>query len=290
MTELLLLLAAGILTVCGVGAILGRRPAGRLSAGRGPLGRAAQRWTRARDGLVGALGAPVAAAVVLLAGVAATVAVCWPLGIVAHRLENRVDVPLFAWTSGRQHHGWTQINQVVTLMGNRPEVKVVCVVSAVVLTILWRRREWWLPPVAIAAAFGIEKYGQTLLGLVVHRGHPPTTHGTYPSGGVARLLAIYGVILFLVLLTYPAIGRRWRLIVWTAFGVAAFVEGYTRIYLLKHWFTDVVGGWIYGSLLLFALVAATETLARGRLGTRPADHPRESPSSSDSERADLHTA
>jgi len=46
-------------------------------------------------------------------------------------------------------------------------------------------------------------------------------------------------------------------------GLAAFVEGYTRIYLLKHWFTDVVGGWVYGSLLLLALPAAVGAFRRG---------------------------
>lgn len=286
-TQLLMLLAAGVFAVCAVGAILGRLPAGRLAPGR--LGRAAERSLPARDGLVDALGAPTASAVVLLTGIAATVALCWPLGVAAHRLERSVDVPIFDWTTRNQHHGWTQINKVLTLMGNRPEVKVVCLVSAVILALLWRRRGWWLPPVAIAVAFGTEKYGQKLLGLVVHRGHPPTTRGTYPSGGVARLVAIYGVILFLVLLTYPAIGRRWRSAAWTAFGVAAFVEGYTRIYLLKHWFTDVVGGWIYGSLLLFALISATATLNRRPAGSRSAIGSGGSGSSSDSKRAIRHT-
>lgn len=259
MAGLLLMLAGGVLAVCAVGGLVLTHPVRPTTWRRGG---AARRLVAARHELVAALGASTAAVVVLLAGVAATVIVCWPLGRLAGGLERSVDLPVFRWGARHHYHGWIRVNELLTLMGNRPQVKAVCLVSAVVLALLWRRRGWWVPPVVIASAFGFEKYGQKLLALVVHRGHPPTTRGTYPSGGVARLVAIYGVILFLVLFTYPGVGRRWRVALWTMFGIAAFVEGYTRIYLLKHWFTDVVGGWVYGSLLLATLIAAASTLVQ----------------------------
>ena len=40
-------------------------------------------------------------------------------------------------------------------------------------------------------------------------------------------------------------------------GVAAAMEGFSRIYLLKHWSSDVVGGWVFGVLLLGVIAAAT---------------------------------
>lgn len=277
MAELLALLAAGIFAVLAGSYYVLAQPMHGDRLGR--PGAFARRLVMARDGLRETIGAPVAALGILLAGIAAVIAVCWPLGWIAHKLEDAVDKPAFRWNSNHLHDGaFRDINKLLTLMGNRPEVKVVCVVSAVALAILWRRRGWWVPPLVIAVAFGVEKYEQKFLGLVVHRGHPPTTMGTYPSGGVARLVAIYGVILYLIFLTYPNLSRRLRITVWTVFSLAAFVEGYTRIYLLKHWLTDVIGGWVYGSLLLAALIAATSTLAATRESARRVGAPTTSPS------------
>ena len=209
---------------------------------------------------------------VLLAGTAATIAVFWPLGSIFKVLEPRVDLPLFRFAQARQGHAtWTAINELFTQMGNRPQVKVVCVIAALVLGVLWRKRAWWVPVVVIAAAFGFEKYSQAILGKVVARGHPPTTLGTYPSGGCARILAIYGIILYLVVITPRDSVRAGRLWLFGGLSMAAYIEGYTRIFLLEHWFTDVVGGWIFGSALLGVLVAATATLARSVPINRPAN-------------------
>ncbi len=251
------LLLIGVVAIGLAARLLAVRPL----AGRPWLVALGARTTAVRASLTENLGTAGAAVAVLLAGAAATVAVCWVFGALVKLLQPNLDVPLFRFAAQRQgHRTWTTISALFTQMGNRHQVKTVSVLSAVVLPVIWRRRGWWIPPIVIAAAYGFEKYGQKLLGKVVARGHPPTTLGTYPSGGVARLIAIYGAILYLLILgrkQRPAV-RRW---LFTLLAVAAFVEGYTRIFLLKHWFTDVVGGWLFGTLLLGVLIAATATLA-----------------------------
>ena len=228
------------------------------------------RLLAAQQGLVQALGRPLAALSILLAGVSAAVAVCWPLGRLARRLQRPVDVPLLRLVQNSNHHpSWTRVTEELTLMGNRPQVKIVCIVTAVVLTVLWRRRGWYIPVIVIATAFGMEKFLQQILGRVVGREHRlVATLGTYPSGGCARVIAIYGAILFLFLLILPPVSRGARIMLWSFLSLAAFMEGYTRIYLLKHWFTDVVGGWIFGALLLAVFIAATATFCspQPRLG------------------------
>jgi membrane-associated phospholipid phosphatase len=72
------------------------------------------------------------------------------------------------------------------------------------------------------------------------------------------------MVFFLVLLTWPSVSRRWRVTGWTVVGLLAFVEGYTRIFLIKHWGTDVLGGWLYGGLMLLALMAAASCFTRPR--------------------------
>jgi membrane-associated phospholipid phosphatase len=147
-------------------------------------------------------------------------------------------------------------------MGNRPQIKLIVLVASAVFALLWYRRGFWIPPVLLFGTFFMEKGGQMLLKTIVDRPKPALASlGAYPSGGCARLLTVYGMVFFLVLLTWPRISRTWRVTGWTVLAVLAFVEGYTRIFLLKHWGMDVVGGWLYGTGMLLGLLAAASCLS-----------------------------
>ena len=224
------------------------------AAGNGVLGRLAAVHLELRRQL-GAMGAYL---FVLLAGLAAVVAVCWPLGRLARR-SLPLDESVFRYFSTHQSPTMTSAMGVLTQMGNRWLVKDVVVVAMVILGMLWRRH-WWVPAVVLTTSYAAEKSLQDILGKVVDRDHPPTGLGTYPSGGCARLIAVYGVVWLLVLLPSRGHPRPRRRIVgagWMVLGVAAAMEGFSRIYLLKHWSSDVVGGWVFGVLLLGVIAAAT---------------------------------
>lgn len=205
---------------------------------------------------------------VLVVGYAITVAVGLGLGFLAKNLQSSVDVPVFHWVHSRVSGGseFTTANAKLTYLGNNPITQLAAFVSAIVLGFAYRRR-WWLPVGALALALLGEKYAQKFLGHVVDRGHPPTTLGTYPSGGVGRVLAIYGTVVILVLLLQPQLSRAWRAGLWTGVATAAVVEAYTRVYLSKHWFTDAAFGLVFGALLLLTTAAAVRAAA-GR--TEPA--------------------
>jgi membrane-associated phospholipid phosphatase len=224
--------------------------------------RAADRLRAAVAGLTDALGRAGAALVVLLAGCAAVVTICWPLGEALSRLEPAVDHPVFDHVHARRADTWADINSFVTAMGDRYPLKWVTVVAAVGFAIAWRRRRWWIPLVAMPLQFVVEQYTQEILALTVDRGHPPTDLGTYPSGGCARVLLTFGTIAVLAGLTWN-IPRRGRIAIATALAVLTSVEGYTRIYAERHWLTDVIGGWVFGTLLL-GVVALAVFVAEGR--------------------------
>lgn len=229
------------------------------------------------DTSVHQVGRVTTALVVLLAGGGLAIAVLWPLGWPIKLAERAVDVPVFHWWQERYdsswgwwRHAWTTLTNI----GGLTQTQTLTLVFAVVLAVLWRRRRWWVPLTVLPTAYVMEKTLQDLLKLVVDRGHPPTTLGSFPSGGCARVILIYGLIVFFLL--------RWRGTTnprtWVAGGavvaMCAVVQAYARTFNLEHWITDVFAGVIFGLLLLATAVSAVLVLDRD--ATAPAvERPRQ---------------
>jgi undecaprenyl-diphosphatase len=216
---------------------------------------------------------PVTTAAVFLVGTAAVLGAGIGLGFAAKALELPVDKPVYRWVYAQVHYVgaaghslWTKVNEKFTLTGDNPTVQLVVLFAAVVLGVAYRRR-WWLPVVALLGTYLTEKYVQKICASVVDRGSPPldwehhATYGTYFSGGVARIITIYGMTLLLIMLRMPSLSRAWRIGLWTGLATTAVAEGYTRVYLSQHWLTDVLGGLVVGTLLLAVCSAAVRLLA-----------------------------
>ena len=214
---------------------------------------------RARFG--GRSGATV---MVLLIGYVVTFLVALGFGKLAKALQPSVDWPVFHWVYSRVnpngHGAFTTLNAKLTNYGLGSNDQLIVLAAAIILAFAYRRR-WWLPVGALLIAFFGERYVQRALKHFVNRGHPPTTHGTYPSGGVGRIFAIYAMVVVLVIVISPRLSRAWKAGLWTGVVTAGVVEAYTRVYLSKHWFTDAAFGIIFGALLLLtnatAVYAAT---------------------------------
>ncbi|CNF38161.1 PAP2 superfamily [Mycobacterium tuberculosis] len=261
-----------LIAVCGAGLalsfIIGYAWAGR------PVGAHTPPLVRLRDAraqLEGTLGPTGSFVIILGAGSFLVSGICVPLGELCQRLRKAHDVPMFNLAQRTARSGvWTNAMKLITQSGNVWPTRYVGLAAALILTLaaVWLHRRLWVPVLLIGSVLVVERYQQTALGALVDRGHPPTTLGTYPSGGCARLISIYGVIV-LIALSYLRAGPRTRAIVWGLFAAFAFGEGYTRWYLSKHWITDVYGGWIYGYLLLAVLVFAGRSLLDETAGRKP---------------------
>jgi len=216
------------------------------------------------DVAVGQVGRVAAGAIALLAGWSVVIIIGWPLGLVAHRLEHAVDRPFFRWW--QDHHlggAWNRAWWDLTNIGSPTVTQILALAGAVLTAALYaRRRNWWVPPVIMLVGYLAEKYAQTILKLVVHRGHPPTTMGSYPSGGMGRLIEIYGLIIFFVVLRFWPRSPR----MWAAGGALlatlASIQAYARINNLEHWLTDVIGGTVFGIMLLAMMIVGYWAMAR----------------------------
>lgn len=228
------------------------------------------------DCSVAQMGRITTAAAVLVAGFGLVILVFWPLGELAHALEDPVDWPVFRWFQARQGSaGWHSFWALYTQAGNRPLTQTLTWVGAILLTLLWlaqRRKHWWIPLILLPIGYLFEKLGQMVLKVVVDRGHPPTTHGTWISGGCARLLVVFGLILFLLMWRRVHNRRVW-VAGWSLLAFLAVAEAYSRTYLLKHWVTDVFGGLLYGTVVLLVVIGAIAVLDR-RLPIRPSPESR----------------
>jgi membrane-associated phospholipid phosphatase len=254
--------AFAVLVPAVAGPLLAYGPGARVARGR-----VVAKTRVAIDGLVTTLGRPVTALAVLLCFSAAVIVVFWPLGVLCHRLENVVDWKVLLWVTDRRNPAFEDLNWSYTALGDRGPLKWVTVIGAVLFAALWRKR-FWIPLLCIPLAFVLEQYVQAIVSGMVNRGHPPTGLGSYPSGGIARIDLIVGSLALFAALTWR-LGRRGNIALGTLVFVLSTLEGYSRIYVQKHWLTDVIAGILFGPALFLGYAIAVCLLA-GRYPARPA--------------------
>ena len=253
---------AGAALIVTVGAWLaGQRPAATAKRRGGRLAAPAACLSRIRDSL-GARTHPVLAAVVALAaGLVGAVAVSYAAGLVAKLgLVVRLDRPVDHFVDAHRLAAIVGLMRAGTLLGAYSVVYTIAIVGGLIVWVLTRR---WLPLLAAVAALLTETAVQRLMHALVHGAKPAQAvaigpPGGYFSGGSARALIVCGLLAYFVGWVAPA---RWqRAALWTAAVLAAFVEGYSRLYLGRHWAVDIVGGWLLGALVLASFIFAAQAL------------------------------
>jgi membrane-associated phospholipid phosphatase len=146
--------------------------------------------------------------------------------------------------------------KLVSWFGNSPGSSVTVLAGSLLFFIFKYRKEALF--VLLTAASGLVS---TIIKVLVNRPRPsePLVHviqkasqQSFPSGHVMFYIVYFG---FLTVLMYhlKTIPKAVRIIVSSISLLLIFTVPYSRIYLGDHWFTDVLGGFLMGMLLLYLL-------------------------------------
>jgi membrane-associated phospholipid phosphatase len=171
-----------------------------------------------------------------------------------------IDEPMYHWTVDHQVKWWADVMERLTKLGNSQPSWGAAGAAGAILAVAWPRRKW-VPPVALGAAFVVERSVTLALRRKFGRPGPPTSPlGTYPSGGVDRVVYLYGLIAYLTWREFSGSPQGKALAI-GAVAALSFNEAYSREYLSKHWFTDILSGLFYGAVLLVPSMAAVRLVA-----------------------------
>jgi membrane-associated phospholipid phosphatase len=153
----------------------------------------------------------------------------------------------------------------VTMIG---DYAVIGSFSALVGGLIAYERREWAPLPLLAGGVLSEVYLQKALKRLVEGTKPAEedsigSPGDFPSGGAARTVITFGLLAHLLT-------QRWsspaeRRVIWSIVMALVLAQGGSRLYLGRHWPEDVVGGWLFGWLILRTLTTVDELVSAGQL-------------------------
>jgi membrane-associated phospholipid phosphatase len=182
------------------------------------------------------------------------------LGVIFRSPVLTLDTELFNLHLRAHHPDWKPWVYYYVMFGQRGPATLLFL--PFFFWVAWRRRSTE-PLVMLGAALvllnlsvGIVKLATGRLGPLHNNGvHDVFVGGNiYPSGHVSNTVVLYG------LMAWIALTHRKLAIVAAVF--LSVTVGMGTIYLNTHWFSDVVGGWLAGGLVLVALPAVMPAAQR----------------------------
>jgi undecaprenyl-diphosphatase len=163
-----------------------------------------------------------------------------------------VDEPIQRWVEAHRTPGWERVVLIFSRLGSN-----LFVFSAFAVLVVWAYRRCRTLALTLSAAVLVRPVLEFLVKELIGRDRPDfdrlvTGSGpSMPSGHVLAAVALWGLLPPLVAAFTHSRALWWATVVAATIvvtGVAA-----SRVYLGVHWFTDLVEGFLLGSLYLVTL-------------------------------------
>jgi undecaprenyl-diphosphatase len=195
----------------------------------------------------------------LLSGALVSLAGYLALAVLAAQQEFvALDYGTRDWVRVLRHETFDLPMRIVTELGDRLGLIPLILVA---VAVLWRaNRRWALAlPVLMAGTWAV----QLLAKWIADRPRPNLAPHGFPSGHVLSLVVFFGLMLYLVA-TASRRRRRWRVLACAVCVVPVAVVAFSRLYLDKHWLTDLAGGLMVGAAYLLLAIWVVEVLVMSR--------------------------
>jgi undecaprenyl-diphosphatase len=181
-----------------------------------------------------------------------------------------LDYGTRAWVAILRHELLQAPMEIVTTLGDHAGLVPLIVVASAVL---WRAsRRWAIAlPVLMLGTGGL----QWLAKWTTNRPRPDEAPWGFPSGHVLSLVVFFGLMIYLVA-TASRRRRRWRVLASLVCLVAVAVVAFSRLYLDRHWLSDLGGGLSVGLAYLLLAIWLVEVVL-----VRPPGAPRRDPEPAD---------
>ena len=169
---------------------------------------------------------------------------------------------------------WFQMHRVPWLVTTMAVVSFMAVQGAAIGVVLagsifWRLR-WGLAARLVVGTYVSSMATCMALKILINRPRPTDlltggTGGSFPSANVVSCLAFWGAVFALTVLSQR--DRWWHAALLLLSGLLILLSGPARVYVGDHWVSDVVGGYLFGGMMLalgvwLYLRASTKTPAR----------------------------
>jgi undecaprenyl-diphosphatase len=183
-------------------------------------------------------------------------------GPLAHAVARLLDSPARRFSESHARPPWHRLLADVSVLGTAWVTGAVAAVGGGLLAI--RRRSPVLAGQLVAAFVGAAFLTVTVK-IGVHRypasGEvPDLTSGTFPSGHALFAATVYGT--FAVVLARSRLRTILRAAGAAACVALALLVGWTRVYLLDHYLSDVVGSVVLGALWVAVVAVAADRISR----------------------------
>lgn len=131
--------------------------------------------------------------------------------------------------------------------------------TAIILAYLAYRRNWSNAAGFLTTVIGSEAATFILKNLIA-RPRPellayPATSFAFPSGHSVRVVALFGFMLFLI---WPHLSSAWKKIAGFLTALLILGVGFSRLYMGVHYASDVLAGYIIGSVFVWIGVKVSQ--------------------------------
>ncbi|MGX7681487.1 phosphatase PAP2 family protein [Jatrophihabitans sp. DSM 45814] len=154
------------------------------------------------------------------------------------------------------HPGWTDAMKVISFIGSPLAWWVILGAS---FGWLLYRRLWWLAMFVAVGGIGSSLLNGLIKSLVDRTRpvlHDPVAMAagkSFPSGHAQAAIVGYGILLMVFL---PVLSKAWRPRAVVLAAVMVLAIGFSRIALGVHYFSDVIGAYLIGTVWLIGLIGA----------------------------------